>query len=192
VVRVLDPAASTYPKNIAQTCAKCHDDPKLMGKYGIVEKVYDSYMNSFHGKAISLSGESAALQQLKTATCVNCHGAHNISHISDPNAPVAGMSNLAKTCEQCHPGAGVEFAKGFLGHKEADNEHIPQVFWGEKFFYVFTRVVLAGGVILVVGPFTRGIVNRVKRNRKPPKHEPGEEQQQEMPQQELDDEQQEK
>ena len=50
VVRVLDPSASTYPKNIAQTCAKCHDDPKLMGKYGIVEKVYDSYMRSFHGK----------------------------------------------------------------------------------------------------------------------------------------------
>jgi len=168
VVRVLDPSASTYPKNIAQTCAKCHDDPELMAKYGIVEKVYDSYMRSFHGKAISLSGESAALQQLKTATCVNCHGSHNISSTSDPTSPVAGMENLAKTCEQCHPGAGVEFAEGFLGHKEADSRHIPQVYWGEKFFFVFTRVVLAGGVVLVVGPFGRWGVEQIKRRRKPP------------------------
>jgi hypothetical protein len=171
VVRVLDPAASTYPKNIAQTCAKCHDDPKLMGKYGIVEKVYDSYMRSFHGKAMSLSGESAALQQLNKATCVNCHGSHNISLVSDPNSPVAGMENLAKTCEQCHAGAGVEFAKGFLGHKEADPSHVPQVFWGERFFFLFTRVVLAGGVVLVVAPFWRMGVDRIKRRRKPPEKE---------------------
>jgi hypothetical protein len=171
IVRVLDPSATTYPKNIAQTCAKCHNDPKLMSKYGIVEKVYESYMNSFHGKNISLSGDAAALQQLNTATCVNCHGAHNISNVSDPNAPVAGMENLAKTCEQCHPGAGVEFAKGFLGHKEADPGHIPQVFWGERFFFVLTRVVLAGGVILVVAPLGRWGVDRVRGRRKPPKKE---------------------
>jgi hypothetical protein len=168
IVRVLDPAATTYPRNIAQTCAKCHDDPELMGKYGIVEKVYDSYMRSFHGKAMSLSGESAALQQLNKATCINCHGSHNISLVSNPDSPVAGMENLAKTCEQCHPGAGVEFAKGFLGHKEADPGHIPQVFWGERFFFLFTRVVLAGGVVLVVAPFWRMGVDRIKRRRKPP------------------------
>jgi hypothetical protein len=172
IVRVLDPAASTYPQNIADTCAKCHNDPKLMSKYGIVEKVYDSYMSSFHGKAMSLAGASASLTQLNKATCVNCHGAHNIANITDPDAPVAGMENLAKTCEQCHPGAGVEFAKGFLGHKAAEPDNIPQVFWGEKFFYYLTRVVLASGVILVAGPLWRlGVVDTIKRrrkNRRPP------------------------
>ncbi len=171
IERVLDPSASTYPKNIADTCAKCHDDPDLMGKYGIVEKVYDSYMRSFHGKAISLSGEDAALPQLNTATCVNCHGSHNIAWTTDADSPVAGMENLAKTCEQCHPGAGVDFAAGFLGHKEADTDHIPQVFWGERFFFVFTRVVLAGGVVLVAAPFWRWGVDRIKRRRKPPEKE---------------------
>jgi nitrate/TMAO reductase-like tetraheme cytochrome c subunit len=174
IVRVLEPAASTYPRNIAQTCAKCHDDSKLMSKYGIVEKVYDSYMRSFHGKAISLSGDSAALQQLNKATCVNCHGSHNVKLVSDPNSPVAGMDNLAKTCEQCHPGAGIEFAKGFLGHQEAEPDHIPAVFWGEKFFFVFTRVVLAGGVVLVVAPLGRRVVDRVR----PPKNKPPTEEQQ--------------
>jgi len=162
VQRVLQPSATTYPKNIADTCAKCHNDPELMGKYGIVEKVYDSYMESFHGKAMSLSSDEAILGQLRTATCVNCHGAHNITAVDDPNAPVAGMSNLAKTCEQCHPGAGAEFASGFLGHREANTEYVPQVFWGEKFFYWFTRIVLAGGVLLVALPVGRMIVNRIK------------------------------
>jgi hypothetical protein len=176
VVRVLDPGATTYPQNIAQTCAKCHDDEKLMAKYGIVEKVYDSYMRSFHGKAMSLAGQSAALQQLNKATCVNCHGSHNIALVSDPSSPVAGMANLAKTCEQCHPGAGVEFAKGFLGHKEADPTHVPQVFWGEKFFFVFTRLVLGFGVILVAAPIGRRVVvDRIKPPKTPAAEKPGSE-----------------
>jgi hypothetical protein len=150
IVRVLDPSASTYPSNIAKTCAKCHDDPKLMGKYGIVEKVYDSYMKSFHGKAMSLSGENAALQQLNTATCVNCHGAHNITKVSDPNAPVAGMDNLLKTCQTCHPTAGPEFVKGFLGHKAANSGYLRQVYWGGKAFYIFSRLMLASGALIVL------------------------------------------
>ena len=171
VARVADPSASTYPKNIAQTCSKCHDDPELMGKYGIVEKVYDSYMRSFHGKAMDLSSDKVAIEQLSTATCVNCHGSHNIKFVDDPSSPVAGMDNLAKTCEQCHPGAGPEFASGFLGHREADSSSNPQVFWGERFFFIFTRVVLVGGVFLVAMPVGRLVVDRVKGKSEPPEKE---------------------
>jgi hypothetical protein len=162
VVRVADPSASTYPKNVAQTCAKCHDNPQLMGKYGIVEKVYETYMRSFHGKAMELASDKVAIEQLSTATCVNCHGSHNIKLVTDPTSPVAGMENLAKTCEQCHPGAGPEFVSGFLGHKEADPGFVPQVFWGEKFFYWFTRAVLAGGVGLVAMPVGRMFIDRTR------------------------------
>ncbi|MFH0916344.1 MAG: hypothetical protein V1912_07855 [bacterium] len=173
VARVADPSASTYPKNIADTCAKCHDDPQLMGKYGIVEKVYDSYMRSFHGKTMELSSDKVAIEQLSTATCVNCHGAHNIQLVADPNSPVAGMDNLAKTCEQCHPGAGPQFASGFLGHKEADSRSNPQVFWGERFFFIFTRVVLAGGVFLVAMPVGRMVVDRLRGKDGSPENEDG-------------------
>ncbi len=166
IERVLDPNSSAYPKNVAKTCGKCHDDPKLMNKYGIVEKVYDSYMNSFHGKAINLSDDNTGLQQLNMATCINCHGSHNIAAVTDPDAPVAGMENLAKTCEQCHPGAGTRFASGFLGHKGAELDHIPQVYWGEKFFYVLTRATLAGGVLLVITPFGRWGVDKLRGGKK--------------------------
>ncbi|GEM_PF-1414247 len=152
VVRVLEPTASTYPKNVAQTCAnsRCHGNPALMNKYGIVEKVYESYMRSFHGKAMNLASDKVAVDLLNKATCVNCHGSHDIKFTKNPDGPVAGTANLAKTCEQCHPGAGVTFAAGFLGHKEADPKFLPAVYWGERFFFVFTRIVLGMGILMVL------------------------------------------
>jgi hypothetical protein len=170
VVRVLDPLATTYPKNIAQTCAKCHDNPGLMDKYGIVEKVYSSYMRSFHGKAMKLAPKNSALQQLDTATCVSCHGAHNISSVSSPNAPVGGKDNLLETCRTCHPDAGPEFVQGFLGHKATSAETLPQVYWTGKGFYLFTRAMLAGGVLIVATSISlRGVpwtARKIRRRKK--------------------------
>jgi hypothetical protein len=170
VVRVLDPAASTYPKNIARTCAKCHNDPLLMGKYGIVEKVYDSYMRSYHGKAMELAPDNATIRQLDTATCTNCHGAHNIEAVNDPTSPVAGMSNLLQTCQLCHPDAGPGFIKSFLGHKAADTSYFPEVYYGGNGFYIFSRAMLAGGVLIVATSISlRGVPwirRRVKRRKK--------------------------
>jgi nitrate reductase cytochrome c-type subunit len=170
VVRVLDPLASTYPKNVAQTCAKCHDDPKLMDKYGIVEKVYATYMRSFHGKAMKLASDGAPLQQLDTATCTNCHGAHNISTVSNPDAPVAGMDNLLDTCKTCHPDAGPEFVKGFVGHKAVNSEFLPQVYWGGRSFFIFSRAMLVGGMMIVASSISlRGVpwvTRKIRRRRK--------------------------
>jgi formate-dependent nitrite reductase cytochrome c552 subunit len=80
VIRTLEATAPTYKKNIAQTCAKCHDNEELMASYGIVERVYESYMTSFHGKALELS--SYEVSQLDKATCTNCHGAHDIKAVT--------------------------------------------------------------------------------------------------------------
>lgn len=149
VLRVLDPTASTYKKNIAETCGKCHNNQDLMDSYGIVDKVYETYMRSFHGKSLALSSDE--LSKLDAATCTNCHGVHNIKSITDPNSPVAGMDNLAHTCEKCHPGAGIEFAKGFLGHKEASPSFVPVAHYVEKSFGVLTYSVIGLGAIIVIG-----------------------------------------
>lgn len=162
VKRVLSYDAPAYPKNIAQTCGRCHGDPKLMEQYGIVEKIYESYMSTFHGKAMQLA-PSVALAQLNKATCINCHGTHNIVRTDDPRSPVAGMENLAKTCEQCHPGAGQNFAASFLGHKETSLEHQPVVFVTERFFLIFTTGVLAFGFTTVGLDITRWLLNRRHR-----------------------------
>ena len=147
VTRVLEYNAPTYKKNIAETCAKCHANEALMANYGIVEKVYESYMRTFHGKAIQLG--TYEMTQLDEATCTNCHGVHDIESTTAADSPVAGVDNLAKTCEQCHPGAGVQFAKSFLGHKEASVQDSPVVFYAEKFFFILTTSVLGLGIFLV-------------------------------------------
>jgi hypothetical protein len=120
-----------------------------MRNYGIVDKVYESYMRSFHGKAISLGRSD--LSSLNAATCTNCHGTHDIKAATDPNSPVYGKENLAQTCEQCHPGAGTEFATGFLGHKEASPQHVPAAYYVERFFVVFLYSVVGVGVLVMIG-----------------------------------------
>ena len=158
VIRVLEYNAPAYKKNIAQTCAKCHGNEELMANYGIVEKVYESYMRSFHGKATQLG--TYEITQLDKATCTNCHGVHDIRSVSNPSSPVSGLDNLAKTCEQCHPGAGIEFAKGFLGHKESSPENIPVVHYTEIFFTILLAAFVTFGVVVVSLAFIRSSINR--------------------------------
>jgi hypothetical protein len=160
VIRVLEHNAPAYKKNIARTCATCHGNEELMANYGIVEKVYESYMRSFHGKAMQLGTYEIA--QLDKATCTNCHGVHNIKSVSDPTSPVAGLDNLARTCEQCHPNAGVEFAAGFLGHKEASPENIPAAHYTEIVFTTLLITVVSFGALVVVVATVRFSINRWK------------------------------
>ncbi len=158
IIRVLEYSAPAYRKNIAATCAQCHSDEELMASYGIVEKVYESYMRSFHGKAMQLG--TYEITQLDKATCTNCHGVHDIKTASDPNSPVAGVTNLAETCEACHPGAGVEFASGFLGHKEASPENIPVAHYTEIIFTILLTTVVSFGVFVVIIAIIRFTANK--------------------------------
>ena len=158
VIRVLEYNAPAFKKNIAETCAQCHGDEELMASYGIVERVYESYMRSFHGKALELG--TYEVTQLDKATCTNCHGAHDIKSVRDPTSPVAGLENLAETCEQCHSGAGVEFASGFLGHKEASPENIPAAHYAEILFTVLLVSVISFGALIVLAAIVRFTANR--------------------------------
>lgn len=158
VIRVLEYSAPAYKKNISQTCAKCHNNEELMESYGILEKVYESYMRSFHGKAIQLG--TYEISQLDKATCANCHGVHDIKSVSGPNSPVAGLDNLTATCGQCHTGAGAEFARGFLGHKEASPENIPVAHYTEILFSILFKSVIAFGVLVVVVAVVRYSINK--------------------------------
>ena len=160
IIRTLEYTAPTYKKNIASTCASCHAQEDLMANYGIVEKVYESYMRSFHGKAMELGTYKST--ELDEATCTNCHGAHDIKAVTDPSSPVAGLDNLTHTCESCHPGAGIEFAKGFLGHKEASPQNIPAAHYTEIIFSTLLITVVTFGVVIMLLAARKFIANRWK------------------------------
>ena len=129
-----------------------------MTNYGIVEKVYESYMRSFHGKAMQLG--TYEITQLDKATCSNCHGFHDVKSVSDPTSPVAGLDNLASTCEKCHIGAGATFAAGFLGHKEASADNNPAVYYTELLFTILLSTVVAFGALVVIAATVRFSINR--------------------------------
>ncbi|MFC1874002.1 cytochrome c3 family protein [Chloroflexota bacterium] len=158
VIRVLEYNAPAYKKNISQTCAKCHDDEELMADYGIVEKVYESYMRSFHGKAMQLG--TYEITQLDKATCTNCHGVHDIKSPTDPTSPVSGLENLTETCGECHPDAGIEFASSFLGHREASSDNIPAAHNTEVLFTIILTSVLTFGALVVIAAIFRFSINR--------------------------------
>jgi cytochrome b subunit of formate dehydrogenase len=100
-----DPASSVYAQNLARvTCARCHEGVRLSQDFGIAGGRASSYLASYHGLASKMGSKTVA-------NCASCHGIHNILPSSDPRSTI-NPANLAKTCGQCHPGAGQNFVKG--------------------------------------------------------------------------------
>lgn len=97
-------SSRVYATKVAQVCSRCHDDERLARQYGLLTSRLKSYSDSYHGTA-SKFGET------RVANCSSCHGFHDIRTSADPKSPIH-PANLAKTCGQCHPGAGTNFAKG--------------------------------------------------------------------------------
>lgn len=89
-----DPESTIYRANIPRTCARCHEDMRVVVKHHIhAEKPFQEYEQSVHGKALYRDGliEVAAI-------CTDCHGFHDIqpagTHDLKPRRP--------ETCGECH------------------------------------------------------------------------------------------
>jgi hypothetical protein len=83
-----DARSNVYPTNIVRTCARCHEDPDLMGKYGLPTDQVSEYRKSEHGVGVFVKHNFAA------PTCVSCHG----SHAALPPA----VTQISDVCGQCH------------------------------------------------------------------------------------------
>lgn len=91
-----DPTSKVYPQHVAQTCARCHADPRIVQKYDITARApVDAYEKSIHGRALRADSLSHA------ATCSSCHPAHGMLRAIDPTSTV-NKANIATTCGACH------------------------------------------------------------------------------------------
>lgn len=108
-------ASSVNPNHIRDTCGGCHNDVRLTRRFGLPSDRIISFDASYHGLA-SKSGAQTV------ANCASCHSVHDIRASRDPKSTIH-PANLAKTCGQCHVGAGQRFALGPIhtaqGHTEA-------------------------------------------------------------------------
>ncbi len=104
IQRVGSRDSSVCSTHVVRTCSKCHEDVQLQKKYGLAADRLTSYVGTFHGVA-NKYGETTV------ANCATCHGAHDILPSTNPHSAV-NKKNLPKTCGKCHPGAGLNFARG--------------------------------------------------------------------------------
>ncbi len=116
-----DPRAPTYHLNLPRTCAQCHADPALAKRHNIpIGNVYQLYMDSSHGRAVSKSG------LLVAANCSDCHGAHEIRPRAEPASRVF-RANIPKTCGGCHAGIQKAYAESVHGNAAARSNGVAAV-----------------------------------------------------------------
>lgn len=116
IYRPQDQGSQMNGQSQTQTCLGCHD------------KIGQSYMESYHGKAVSLGSQTAA-------KCSDCHGKHNILGPGDPKSTV-NKDNVPTTCAKCHVKAYKNFAVG-IEHWEIKRNGpgtSPIMYWTVKFF----------------------------------------------------------
>jgi hypothetical protein len=111
-----DRRAPTHHLNQIGTCAKCHDDPRLISSAKLRDGVVASYVDSIHGRAVKEAGLVVA------PTCASCHGAHDVRKAVDPASPMA-RANQAAACGTCHEG---------ISEKYVDGVHAAAMAKGEK------------------------------------------------------------
>jgi predicted CXXCH cytochrome family protein len=92
-----DPRSSVHPLKVADTCGRCHGDPKYMEVYKIPTDQLAKYKQSVHWQMMSVKGD------LSAPTCNDCHGNHG--------AAPPGISWVGNVCGQCHTVQAEFFAK---------------------------------------------------------------------------------
>jgi hypothetical protein len=129
------------PKNIAEVCARCHDNPEIVARHDLTVKAVASYTETFHGKAAEYLSES-------TPDCLDCHvnkgqSVHQMLSSKDP-ASITYRKNRLQACTnmECHPGATDNLAD-YNVHPAFSPKENPRQFYFTAFF-----IVLAGGTLL--------------------------------------------
>jgi len=135
-----DPQSEVNPKQVSAACSRCHEDMSLSRKYGLPIGRLDSYLNSYHGVALSLG-------DLRVANCASCHGFHDIRPSSDPKSSIY-PEKLAKTCGECHLNARENFALGKIHVQNEREDNIGA--WLVKQAYIVLIIGLMGGFVAFI------------------------------------------
>ena len=146
---VRGPRDAVYRNDSIVICGGCHANEAMMAKYDISTQVFDTYLEDFHGRTVSLfHGQSDAGESHK-AVCFDCHGIHNIRRASDSLSTVY-PTNLQHTCQQCHEDATIRFPTAWLSHYVPEWEHTPALVVVNWAYQILIPVVI-GGMVAYIG-----------------------------------------
>jgi formate dehydrogenase gamma subunit len=160
ILEISDPQSPVNASNLADyVCSKCHNDPRIVEKYGLAKGKFTSYQDSYHGLAVR--GGS-----LKAANCASCHTAHQILPSSNPASSV-NKDNITKTCQRCHPKATLAFATSY-SHNTAEARYAGLDAW-VKNIYIVAIVLIIGSMLVHNGIIvSRYIVDKHRQNKAQP------------------------
>jgi hypothetical protein len=131
------------PRNVAEICARCHDNPELVQRHELGTRAGYSYGETFHGKAAYFLSE-------RVPDCLDCHvnkgrSVHQMLSYKNPNS-ITHKNNKDLICANldCHPKATPGMAN-YKVHPDFNLEQSPAQYYFTVFF-----LVLAGGTLLPV------------------------------------------
>ena len=152
--RILKHTNEASPVNgahIRDTCGNCHGNVRLTRKFGLPSDRLVSFDSSYHGLAAKAGSQTVA-------NCASCHGVHDILPSSDPRSTI-NPRNLAKTCGQCHPGAGTRFAIGQVHLTEGKGEPAA-LRWVREFYWLVIPVTVGLMLLHNGGDWVRKLIDR--------------------------------
>jgi predicted CXXCH cytochrome family protein len=111
------PASPTFARNVPELCARCHraGEQAAVRIESEVADIFDSYVDSIHGKGLIQSG------LVVTATCADCHTAHRELPPADERSSVHPR-NIADTCGSCHHGIEETFNQSIHSRQVSDSD----------------------------------------------------------------------
>jgi len=129
------------PKNIAEMCGRCHNDPDIAARHQLPAQIVSAYGETFHGKAASFLDE-------RIPDCLDCHvrlgeSVHQMLNHENQSSPTH-ENNKFIICSrpECHPKASPKLA-GYKLHPVFDRHQSPAQFYFRTFFFILT-----GGTLL--------------------------------------------
>ena len=84
---VKDAQSPVAPKNVADTCARCHADAERMSGFDRPGNPHEDWQKSVHAAALLQKGDTSA------PTCSTCHGSHG---------PAPALVTSLLVCAECH------------------------------------------------------------------------------------------
>jgi len=121
-----------------KTCMICHEDPRIVERFGGSGGQAKQYEDSYHGLAVMRGDKDAAM-------CVDCHSVHKILPKNNPGSTV-NVANITATCKKCHPNATETFSKSY-SHKTLDKT-ASKVEDVVSTIYFWLIISVIGGMIL--------------------------------------------
>jgi formate dehydrogenase gamma subunit len=121
-----------------ETCAKCHEDPVIIRKYGLAPDVVSTYNDSYHGLAIRAHYPNAP-------TCADCHLSHGVRSADDSLSTV-NPANVVATCGKCHERSDTKFAASYT-HRALQPRIGGADYWIARIYWILIIAVIGSMVI---------------------------------------------